>query len=71
MIIGKTWLKYQVTITGGVPWLRIRATFASTSTLGKSLTHAKDSIPKDKASQLVYKLSRPNCTTVYIGEISG
>ncbi len=44
--------------------------FASTSTLRKSLTHVKDSIPKDKASQLVYKLSCQDCITVYIGETS-
>ncbi len=44
--------------------------FTSTNTLGKSLTHVKDSIPKDKASQLVYKLSCQDCTTVYIGETS-
>ncbi len=48
----------------------IRAAFTSTRTLGMSLTHVKDSIPKDKASQLVYKLSCPKCTTVYIGETS-
>ncbi len=44
--------------------------FTSTSTLGKSLTHVKDSIPKDKAGQLVYKLAGQGCTTVYISEIS-
>ncbi len=48
----------------------IRVAFTSTSTLEKSLTHVKDSIPKDKASQLVYKLSCQDCTTVYIGETS-
>ncbi len=48
----------------------IRVTFTSTSTLAKSLTHVKGSIPKDKASQLVYKLSCQDCTTVYIGETS-
>ncbi len=35
----------------------IRVAFASTNTLGKSLTHGKDSISKDKAGKLVYKLS--------------
>ncbi len=44
--------------------------FASTNTLGKSLTIVKDSIPKDKAGQLVYKLSCQDCKTVYIGETS-
>ncbi len=37
---------------------------------GKSRTHVKDSINKDKASQLVYKLSCQDCTTLYIGETS-
>ncbi len=46
----------------------IRVAFASTNTLGKSLTHVP--IPKDKASILVYKLSCQDCTTVYIGETS-
>ncbi len=46
----------------------IRVAFTSTSTLGKSLTHVKDS--KDKASQLVYKLSCQDCTTESIGETS-
>ncbi len=48
----------------------IRVVFAFTNTLGESLTHVKDSIPKDNASQLVYKLSCQDCTTVYIGETS-
>ncbi len=48
----------------------IRVAFTSTNTLGKSLTHVKDAIPKDKASQLVYKLSCQDCTTEYIGETS-
>ncbi len=48
----------------------IRVAFASTNTLGKSLTHVKDAIPRDKAGQLVYKLSCLDCTTVYIGETS-
>ncbi len=48
----------------------IRVVFAFTNTLGESLTHVKDSIPKDKAGQLVKKLSCQDCTTVYIGETS-
>ncbi len=48
----------------------VRVAVASTNTLGKSLTHVKDSIPKYKAGQLVYKLSCYDCTTVYIGETS-
>ncbi len=48
----------------------IRVAFTSTSTLGKSLTHVKDSISKGKAGQLVNKLSYQDCTTVYIGETS-
>ncbi len=48
----------------------IRVAFASTNTLGKLLTHVKDSIPKDKAGQLVIKLSCQDCKTVYIGETS-
>ncbi len=38
--------------------------------LRKSLTQVKDSIPKDKAGQQVYKLSCQNCTAVYKGETS-
>ncbi len=41
----------------------IQVAFASTNTLGKSLTHVKGSIPKDKAGQLVYKLLCPYCKT--------
>ncbi len=48
----------------------IRVAFASINTLGNSLTHVKDSIPKYKAGQLVYKLSYQDFTTVYIGETS-
>ncbi len=48
----------------------IRVAFASTNTLGKSLPHVKDSIPKYKVGQLVYKLSCQACTTVYISETS-
>ncbi len=33
-------------------------------------TRSMNAIPKDKASQLVYKLSCQDCTTVYIGETS-
>ncbi len=44
--------------------------FTSTSTPGKSLTHVRDPILKNKASQLVYKLSCQDCTTVDIGETS-
>ncbi len=43
--------------------------FTSTNTLGKSLTHTKDSIPKNNAGQLA-KLSCQDCTIVYIGENS-
>ncbi len=49
----------------------IRVAFASTNTLGKSLTHVKYSTPKYKAGRLVHKLSCQDCTTVYIGETSG
>ncbi len=46
----------------------ILVAFASTSTLGMSLTRVKDSIPKDKSNQLVYKISCQDRTTVNIGE---
>ncbi len=47
-----------------------RVALTPTKTLGKSLTHAKVSIPKYSAGQLVYKLSCQDCKTVYMGENS-
>ncbi len=62
--------KISEAIRGTLNYEGIRVAFTSTSTLGKSLTHVKDSIPKNKAGQLVDKLSYQDCTTVYIGETS-
>ncbi len=47
-----------------------RVALTSTNTLGKSLSHVNDSIPKYIAGQLVYKLTCQDCTPVYIGETS-
>ncbi len=46
----------------------IRVAFASTNTLRKWLSNVKDPIPKDKAIQLVYKLSCQDCKTVHNAE---